>query len=35
YDIDGIRRSIRLFATEVMAPFKREIAGSAAAARAG
>lgn len=31
YDIDGVRRSIRLFATEVMAPFKRELAASAAA----
>jgi alkanesulfonate monooxygenase SsuD/methylene tetrahydromethanopterin reductase-like flavin-dependent oxidoreductase (luciferase family) len=35
YDIEGVRRSIRLFATEVMAPFKREIAGPAAATQAG
>jgi hypothetical protein len=25
YDIEGVRRSIRLFATEVMQPFKQEL----------
>lgn len=29
YDLDGVRRSIRLFADEVMAPFKRELAAAA------
>lgn len=29
YDLDGVRRSIRLFADEVMAPFKAEVASHA------
>ena len=31
YDLDGVRRSIRLFAAEVIVPFRRELAAAAVA----